>query len=831
MSSRIAACLAVVALLSVAAANAAEVPAPLRTRDLKAWIDAIQPTDPQRVILEKAFDDCVDRWLEVRDQTVRPAQTKLDAAPDDEAAMTGMNKASNRAFEAMRTSERAMFDAMRAAGLDAAQMAALDKVADARTRKRATAMVRGVSMNLPRVPGLKSLPTDKAAEVAAKTRAWETTATPIIDRLALASLEDPSGSRFNDLRRKLLASQRATVREIATLLPPADARAYLESFRRTALPSRGGWARLGAPTPDGMMARMTPEQRGAMTDRLAAWDKEREALEEAAIDAMLADPPQPETVKELADRAAKLNAENAAAIAEAAGDPGLARPGMTFEIGGDEAGMNLEDLASEGSVMVLSSGSNDAVPAMTGAMVVMQADDEMPAEGGMIQIQSNIQVIATTSDASEIGMNAPPPDMEAAIAGGAAVARAVTDQFQGSTDQADGASNVPMPEMLLSRGTRPLSRQDVESMRTRLAVPDAQRAVWDALAEDLLKANSDWMAVGSANAGPAAEFMPAAGQTPEQFVQSRAARRAELARIEEGWFENVKAGVTGVDAGALASERARRALARARAGLQGMGPMMVTSLVSRPMKIDLDAAVAGLSPAGARACAAAVQAWRASLLQELVAAQALLDEASKLQISMMQSVLQQSEDGSENVSMNMTIDEKQAEALERARKPLEEAIARIEASQAAAVDTVAATLPAADALALRRAVRKQTHPEAFRSQEKVDAAVSRALAIADLSPDRVEAVSQLAEDFRTRSDVLVERSIERTDKSDAAMSGLLQGGPNDDPSRMMKQVRKLQDADRIRTDAAYDREELNARTLRRLRALLSPEQAAVVRLD
>jgi hypothetical protein len=262
-----------------------------------------------------------------------------------------------------------------------------------------------------------------------------------------------------------------------------------------------------------------------------------------------------------------------------------------------------------------------------------------------------------------------------------------------------------------------------------------------------------------------------------------------------------------------------------------MGPMMVASLMSRPMKIDLDAAVAGLSPAGARACAAAVQAWRASLLQELTSAQSLLDEAAKLQISMMQSILQQSEDGSENVSMNMTIDEKQAEALERARKPLEEAIARIEASQAAAVETVAATLPAADALALRRAVRKQTHPEAFRSQEKVDAAIDRALAIADLPPDRIEAVSRLAEDFRTRSDALVERSIERTDKSDAAVSGLLQGGPDDDPSRMRNQVRKLQGADRIRTDAAYDREELNARTLRRLRALLTPEQAAVVRLD
>jgi hypothetical protein len=48
---------------------------------------------------------------------------------------------------------------------------------------------------------------------------------------------------------------------------------------------------------------------------------------------------------------------------------------------------------------------------------------------------------------------------------------------------------------------------------------------------------------------------------------------------------------------------------------------------------------------------------------------------------------------------------------------------------------------------------------------------------------------------------------------------------------MRQQLSKLRSTDRTRTDAAYDREELNARTLRRLRALLSPEQAAAAKLD
>jgi len=55
---------------------------------------------------------------------------------------------------------------------------------------------------------------------------------------------------------------------------------------------------------------------------------------------------------------------------------------------------------------------------------------------------------------------------------------------------------------------------------------------------------------------------------------------------------------------------------------------------------------------------------------------------------------------------------------------------------------------------------------------------------------------------------------------------VLQGGPGEDPQQMMRKVQMLQRAARSRGDATYDREELNARTMRRLRALLSPEQAA-----
>lgn len=150
-----------------------EPPVPLCTRDLTAWIGEIQPDDTTRAVMERSFDACVDRWIEVRDQTVRPAQAKVDAAPDDAAAIEARQRAISRAFEAMRTSERTMFDAIRAADLNAEQTSKLDRIEQTRARKRASAVVRSVSLNLPRVPGVKEFAPEQRAAVEAKVRAWE----------------------------------------------------------------------------------------------------------------------------------------------------------------------------------------------------------------------------------------------------------------------------------------------------------------------------------------------------------------------------------------------------------------------------------------------------------------------------------------------------------------------------------------------------------------------------------------------------------------------------------------------------------------------------------
>ena len=53
-----------------------ELPAPLRSADLRKWKAELKPSDAQRVAIEQAFDACIDDWQRLRDGTVRPGEAK-----------------------------------------------------------------------------------------------------------------------------------------------------------------------------------------------------------------------------------------------------------------------------------------------------------------------------------------------------------------------------------------------------------------------------------------------------------------------------------------------------------------------------------------------------------------------------------------------------------------------------------------------------------------------------------------------------------------------------------------------------------------------------------
>ncbi len=843
----VAAALSVAVQSSVAAAQS-ELPSPLRSRDLQKWIADLKPSDAQRVAIEKAFDEQTEHWMQLRDQTIRPAQTKYQAAMGDPSAIAGWNNTLGRATASLGSIERTMFDSMHVSGLTDEQSSQLDRLAATRARKRAGAVVHGLPMNLPRVPGLKDLPEETRTAIEVKTFAWEASATPVIERLAVATLDDNAAERTRDLRRKILSGERAAVRDIASLLPAESAKNYLGSFRRQTLPQSFMWSGSPTGTPDSIRKQLNGEQNKEALAMLEAWQKQREELEEAAMDALLAEVESKEAIGALESKYSQLNRDSLADIAKSANMPQLNEPqdGMFFSMGGpDGAEIDLADfgdlgdlgeLGGEGGVAVFAMNGDVAMEGdAAGGVTAMRSVVVMRADGNGESLQpgeaKEIRVLASRAGQPlETAHDMDPSHAAIAAKTATAMGSAIGEALRGNMvfESADAGAGHPSPMMLGGR-IKPLSRQDLEQLRLRLKVPESQLTLWETLCKDLLQANAEWMS--KAPDGPMANMMPRPGQSPADFVAERAARAGNLANIEETWFDNVRAGVQGVEAASVDIERSRRALQRALAATRAGGMMMPTLLMSRWGRVDLDAAMETLSPSGAARAAAALQVWRTSMLVELAAAQVHMDEVSKAQLGLMQSIQQEEKDSTASTSLTMNMDGKRAAELERAREPLQNAWKRVEAAQAAGVESVADSLPPADANALRRAVRQQTHPEVFRSQNKVDSAFGRVMGLPNLSPQQLQTIGALSDDFRGRSDSLTDRSITQTDRSDSTMKDLMVGGPGGAGGATAKKIHAMDSASQLRTDAAYDREELNARALRHLRSTLTPEQAQAAKLN
>ncbi|NBV65310.1 MAG: hypothetical protein EBR71_12780, partial [Planctomycetes bacterium] len=266
-------------------------------------------------------------------------------------------------------------------------------------------------------------------------------------------------------------------------------------------------------------------------DKLDEWQKQRETMEEAAIEAMLSDSFTADTMKQMESQYAKLNSDSASDIAATAGMPDLNAPGnsMTIDLSNGGEGIDLSELTGgEGidlseltggeGTMVFSSISTDTPDgaAMSGAVaskaIVMVRGDASDNAMKSTTIQATAIRVVASGDGGPIEVSAPAPDANA-ITGAVAAANAaeLADKIAGTTAVMGNNEDMPMPAMLGGGGVKPLSRQDIEALRTRLAVQEAQRAVWETLAADLLQASAEWMKTSAEG-----DMMPKPDQSPEQ---------------------------------------------------------------------------------------------------------------------------------------------------------------------------------------------------------------------------------------------------------------------------------------------------------------------------
>jgi hypothetical protein len=154
------------------------------------------------------------------------------------------------------------------------------------------------------------------------------------------------------------------------------------------------------------------------------------------------------------------------------------------------------------------------------------------------------------------------------------------------------------------------------------------------------------------------------------------------------------------------------------------------------------------------------------------------------------------------------------------------------AAQRDEVEAMANSLPTEAAGMLRRAISAQQYPEVFRPMQRTDRMIERVMSLPDLSMKQVAALDAEAEAFRVKSDAVAERAIASITEADKAQSDIVSGtGDSSDPQAALARFARMKTSEMTAADLDYDRSELSARTLRRLRALLTPEQAAAAKLD
>jgi hypothetical protein len=162
------------------------------------------------------------------------------------------------------------------------------------------------------------------------------------------------------------------------------------------------------------------------------------------------------------------------------------------------------------------------------------------------------------------------------------------------------------------------------------------------------------------------------------------------------------------------------------------------------------------------------------------------------------------------------------------KRDLDESARRAEAEQVAAVESVAGAVAPAQAAIFRRGLLRQQHPEVYRAQDQLDAAIDKALADAALDGDQKVAVVVAWEESRTRFDPIAVALIAAARDAEAAMGAMMgAGGGSDRKSQeaMVARVRAQQESSARRAALQYDAAELRAHTVRAVRQAIGDAKA------
>ena len=269
---------------------------------------------------------------------------------------------------------------------------------------------------------------------------------------------------------------------------------------------------------------------------------------------------------------------------------------------------------------------------------------------------------------------------------------------------------------------------------------------------------------------------------------------------------------------AVQGQRERRARTRAGAlrypsadGMDGRQTFVEPADALAPSGADATAlaAAARALEAWSPAALAAVEANRAAVRGDCVA----LIEFTRTDAAGMRAM--QSDDGNQKA---LPFDEESMKRRIEAEGRLSKARQAVAQQAVAGRDAAEAALPESIRGAYRSAWYALAAPYAYRDRSDALPAVDRARGLADLSGAQRAQLDALWNDHASRHrascDAIAEMMIAQQTRIEDAM----QDGSNNPMDSMFGTARLL-------SDARFERRELDARTLRRLRAVLTPEQA------
>jgi hypothetical protein len=791
--------IAVVCVLALASGTARaqgipQTPPPIRSKDLNRMLEAMQAGAEARAAAVAAFDAYVDRWQRLRDETIRPLQASMAAA---------LAKAPGTAGTEMDfgVPDAPAGDAQTPAAAEAAAAAISAEIEEFRRAMEARDGARAAALEPFRA---------RAAAVPNDVRAAERAFFELLRATATSDAQRAVVEREELVRR----------RRIAVASRPDLRASFGLALTFPALPA-------GVPADEALRARIDAcilaweRASTASLEQGGTADEFRSRRIAAAVEvaAMMPDEVGTRWVRGVRGRAANAlglwGIDPAAGLESALGD--RATP---------EVRARIDRWAEERDALVVQAAAPPPAPvdgvAASDRMALMMRDREL-SEAALTDLAALIADPSLDKDALETKLMAeswkrrPDDDGDARFSGESmmrsAMERSIAtlggDEAADAGDSEDADPFDPaMMERIASAGT--IRRADLELVRARLGIPDEGATLWDQLCDDLVAKSADIESEMKS-------IVQAAAEGRGMVERSRAiARRREAA--ETAWFDAVAAAFPSIPAEAIDAERGRRAVRRA---VEGGSIFLVQARMTgnRWIDADLDRAADGCSPDARRAAARPLADWRgaqAAAVNDLIACSERMVERMVAAQEAMQAA---AADGN---AASMAAFEGFQKAQADYQREVDEVSRRAEATLAASTQAVAEAMPRPQGAVFRRGVRRQMHPEVYRDQDRVDAAIDAALGDPSLTPDQRGAAAAAWGESQTRFEGIAERLIAQSAKTDRAMADMfgdmLADGDDGGPSEMER-------AALASDDLAYDQAELRARTVRRVRAAVGDRVA------